>query len=53
MTAKELLLHITKTAYNADEMALLSDVFSWRFVPPNRMERDPSARGPNSIRPCM
>ena len=42
MTGKQLLLHITAKAYDADEMALLSDVFPWRFVPPDRLERDPS-----------
>lgn len=42
MTAKELLLHVTKLAYDGDEMALLSDVFPWRFVPPDKLERDPA-----------
>jgi len=42
VTAKELLLHITKLAYNADEMALLSDVFPWRLELSGKLERDPS-----------
>ena len=41
MTAKELLLHITSLAYNGDEMSLLSDVHPWKFVPPDKMARDP------------
>ena len=41
MTAKELLLHITTRACNTDEMALLSDVLPWRFVPTDRLEHGP------------
>jgi uncharacterized damage-inducible protein DinB len=42
LTARDLLLHVTERAYNADEMALLSDVFPWRFEPPDRLVREPS-----------
>jgi uncharacterized damage-inducible protein DinB len=31
MTTKELLLHITRTAYRNDEMALLCGVFPWKW----------------------
>ena len=42
MTAKELLLHMTRLAYDADEMALLSGVFPWKFEPPGPAVQDPA-----------
>lgn len=43
MTTRNLLLHITARAYNADEMALLSDMFPWRWEPSQKgLVRDPS-----------
>jgi uncharacterized damage-inducible protein DinB len=34
MTAKQLLLHMARQSYNADEMALLTGVFPWKWQPP-------------------
>jgi hypothetical protein len=41
MTAKELLLHVTRQAYRADEMSLLTGVFPWKYQPPGPPEPDP------------
>lgn len=42
MTAKQLLLHMTRLAYNADEMALLTSVYPWTWRPPGPAVRDPA-----------
>ena len=41
MTAKELLLHITRTAYSNDEMGLLCGVFPWTWAPSQGLVPDP------------
>lgn len=42
MTARELLLHETKLAYQSDEMALLSGVLPWKWQPPGPPVPDPA-----------
>ena len=41
MTTKELLLHITRAAYDGDEMSLLCGVFPSKWLPPDGLVRDP------------
>jgi uncharacterized damage-inducible protein DinB len=44
MTTKELLLHITRTAYRSDEMALLCGVFPWKWEPGQGLVPDTERR---------
>lgn len=41
MTTKEFLLHITRLAYNGDEMSLLCGVYARKWVPPDNLVPDP------------
>jgi hypothetical protein len=42
MTTKELLLHITRAAYDGDEMSLLCGMFPRKWVPPDDLVPDPA-----------
>jgi len=49
VTTKELLLNITRAAYDGDEMSLLCGVFPRKWAPPNGVVPDPERNLTNDV----